>query len=175
MQSTGNMDFIETDRLRLRRLIPEDAPFILRLLNDPSFIRHIGDKKVRTLDDAKAYIEKGPMASHGTWGFGLDCVELKRSKEPMGICGLLKRPELNEVDLGYAFLPQFRSKGYAMEAAAAAASNAAVNLNLKSIAAVVSPGNRPSITLLENIGFKFIEQVRLDPARPEILLYRLAL
>lgn len=175
MKSTDNTDPIETDRLRLRKLTPEDAPFILRLLNDPSFIRHIGDKKVRNLDDARTYIKKGPMESHETHGFGLDCVELKTSAEPMGICGLLKRPELNEVDLGYAFLPKFRGKGYAGEAAAAVAAHAAASHNLKSIAAIVSPGNNPSITLLKKLGFKLIEKIRLDPSRPEVLLYRLIL
>ena len=107
----------ETTRLRVSHLGEDDAPFILRLLNEPSFLRHIGDKGVRTLEDAVAYLRKGPMASVEIHGFGLSRVELKATGEVIGMCGLIQRPNFDDVDIGYAYLPEYWSKGYAIEAA----------------------------------------------------------
>ena len=109
---------IHSERLTLRELRDSDAPFILELLNDPAWLLHIGDKGVRTLDDARAYIANGPAASHLRHGFGLDLVELNTDATPIGLCGLIKRDTLQDVDIGYAFLPQFRGAGYAIEACA---------------------------------------------------------
>src|SRR5205809_1402527 len=103
---------LETDRLQLRLLSVDDAEFILRLLNEPSFIQNIGDRGVRTLDDARAYITNGPIASYEKHGFGLLLVQLKTTGTPIGICGLLKRDALPEPDIGYALLPEFWSNGY---------------------------------------------------------------
>src|SRR5258707_6327278 len=97
----------------------EDAEFIFELVNQPAFIRNIGDKGVRTLDDARNYILNGPVASYGRFGFGLYLIQQKESGFPIGICGLLKRETLKDVDLGFAFLPQFWRKGYAFESATA--------------------------------------------------------
>ena len=96
---------IETPRLALHRLTTDDADFILELLNEPSFLRYIGDKGVRTREDACQYILAGPMASYDRFGFGLYRVERKDSGEPIGMCGLLKRESLEDVDVGFAFLP----------------------------------------------------------------------
>src|SRR5262249_38684677 len=106
---------LDTARLRLRDLAPADAPFILTLLNEPSFIRNIGDRGVRTLDAARAYIENGPVASYARHGFGLYLVELLASGAPIGICGILKRDALPDPDLGFAFLPAYWKQGYAFE------------------------------------------------------------
>src|SRR6266850_4957425 len=132
---------LETHRLRLRRLSVDDAEFILRLLNESSFIQNIGDRGVRTLDDARAYILKGPVASYEKFGFGLWLVETKASSAQIGICGLIKRDVLEDVDIGYALLPQFWSHGYALESASAVMSHAGERLGLKRVVAVVNSEN----------------------------------
>ena len=114
------MTVLETKRLILRRLCADDAEFILELLNQPSFLRYIGDKGVRNTEDAIRYIQTGPVASYDRFGFGLYLVELKESDVSIGMCGLLKRETLPDVDIGFAFLPGYWSQGYAFEAAAAA-------------------------------------------------------
>src|SRR6185503_13067540 len=109
------MNILETERLQIRQLSREDAPFILQLVNEPSFIQNIGDRGVRTLADANSYILNGPVASYARNGFGLYLVVLKETNESIGMCGLIKRAGLDDVDIGYAFLPKFWSKGYAVE------------------------------------------------------------
>ncbi len=113
------MILLETERLSLRHFSLADAPFILTLLNEPSFLRYIGDKQVRNIDDAKQYLLDGPIASYKRNGFGLYLVELKDSRTPIGMCGLIRRAELPDVDIGFAFLPDFWNQGYAHEAATA--------------------------------------------------------
>lgn len=161
----------ETERLRLRHLTVDDAAFILQLLNEPSFIENIGDRGVRTREDACAYILNGPIASYARLGFGLNLVELKATGEPMGMCGLLKRDALDDVDIGYAFLPEFCSKGYAREAATAVLHHAHQVLALKRVVAIVNPQNQSSIRLLEKIGFQYKKMVRLSADAPEIKLF----
>jgi RimJ/RimL family protein N-acetyltransferase len=117
---------LETSRLELRRLSEDDAPFILALLNEPSFIRNIGDRGVRTIDDARGYIAQGPMASYARFGFGLYLVELREPRTPIGICGILKRDQLPDPDIGFAYLPAYWSKGCAREAAEAVKAYAGV-------------------------------------------------
>lgn len=165
------MNVLETDRLVLRRLSIEDAAFILQLLNEPSFLRFIGDKGVRTLDDARQYILDGPMASYERFGFGLYLTLLKQNDVPIGICGLLKRETLKDVDLGFAFLPQFWRKGYAFESAAAVMAYGRTTLGLKRIVAITSPENDSSIKVLEKLGFGFEEMVRLSEDGPEVKLF----
>ena len=149
------MTVLETERLLLRHFNPDDAPFILALLNEPSFLRYIGDKKVRTLDDARNYILTGPVATYARHGFGLYQVELAESHTPIGMCGLLKREELPQPDIGFAFLPDFWNKGFAFEAAAAVLNDARERLHLNRILAIVNPDNDASIKLLEKLGFQF--------------------
>lgn len=161
---------LRTARLRLRPLCPGDADFVVRLLNDPDFLLHIGDRGVRSEDDARRYIVEGPMASHARHGFGLDCVELP-SGEPAGICGLLRRPVLEDADVGYALLPEFRGRGLAAEAVDAVLRDARVRLGLRRVAAVVADGNVPSIRLLERAGFAPRGRVRLTAQTPEIVLF----
>jgi RimJ/RimL family protein N-acetyltransferase len=164
-------EVLETDRLRLRRLSTDDAEFILRLLNEPSFIQNIGDKGVRTREDACAYILNGPVASYEKFGFGLWLVETKEPGVSIGMCGLLKRDALEDVDLGYAFLPEFWSRGYALESAVAVMSYASETLGLKRVVAVVNVDNHSSIRLLEKIGFEYERMVRLADDAPEIKLF----
>src|ERR1700741_5190770 len=101
------MIILETERLFLSHLCADDAPFVLQLLNEPSFIRYIGDKGVRTLDDARRYIAERPVKSYEVNGFGLNLVRLKAGNAPIGICGVLKRDTLPDPDIGFAFLPSF--------------------------------------------------------------------
>jgi len=149
------MTVLETKRLILRHFNVDDAPFILALLNEPSFLRHIGDKKVRTLDDARQYILNGPVATYERHGFGLYQVELKHSHTPIGMCGLLKREELPQPDIGFAFLPDFWNKGFAFEAASAVLNDARERLKLATLLAIVNPDNEASIRLLGKLGFTF--------------------
>jgi [ribosomal protein S5]-alanine N-acetyltransferase len=166
-----NLKTFQTERLILRPMTGQDADFILELLNDPSFIRYIGDRKIRTVDGAKAYITDGPVASYAKNGFGLYLVELKESGESMGMCGLIRRNTLQDVDIGYAFLPKFWSKGYAFEAAREMKRFAQEKLGLKRLVAVVDPENHPSIHLLEKLGMKFERMVRLSPDDIELKLF----
>ena len=165
----------ETERLRLRKFVVEDAQFVLDLLNQPSFLRFIGDKNVRTVDDAKRYLITGPIDSYQRHGFGLYLVELKDSKAPAGMCGLLKRESLPHVDLGFAFLPQYWGKGYAFEAASAVLAQARDNLGLESILAITDPDNEASIKLLEKLGFQFERMVKQSDDAGEIKLFGLTI
>jgi ribosomal-protein-alanine N-acetyltransferase len=165
------LEILETERLILRHLNGEDAGFILELLNEPSFLQYIGDKGVRNEEDAVRYIQTGPIASYERFGFGLYRVELKETGVPIGICGLLKRDTLEDVDLGFAFLPRFWSKGYAVESAAATLAYGRSALGVKRIAAITNPDNAASIRLLEKIGFRFDRMVRMSEGEPELKLF----
>jgi RimJ/RimL family protein N-acetyltransferase len=162
---------IETPRLVLRRLEPGDAEFILTLLNDPSFLRYIGDKGVRSLDDAREYIRTGPMASYDRFGFGLFLTALREEGVPIGICGLLKRDTLEDVDVGFAFLPRYWSQGYAFESASAVLEYGRQELGLGRIVAITSPDNTASMRLCEKLGLKFESMIRLTEDSPEVRLF----
>ena len=157
------MTVLQTRRLLLRRLTPDDGAFMLALVNDPAWLRYIGDRGVHTLDEAREYLRKGPIDMYARVGHGLYLVELKTTGEPIGICGLIKRETLADVDLGFAFLPQFRGDGYAREAAAATMSYARATLGMQRVVAIVSPENVRSIALLEKLGFRFEQSLRLPP------------
>ena len=146
---------LTTARLRVRALAAPDAAFIVALLNDPAFIRNIGDRGVRTEADAREYLAAGPLASYAAHGFGLCAVDLLATGAPMGICGLLQRPDLPGPDLGFAFLPQFCGQGYAFEAASAVKADAHARLGLETLLAIVNPANERSIRLLVRLGFEF--------------------
>ena len=162
---------LETDRLIIRPITLDDASFILTLLNEPSFLRYIGDKQVRNLEDARQYILNGPVASYERHGFGLCLVELGESHTPVGMCGILKREELPDPDIGFALLPDFWSKGLAFEAAAAVLNDARERLKIERILAITSLDNAASINLLERLGFRFKEIITLTPEREEVRLF----
>jgi RimJ/RimL family protein N-acetyltransferase len=165
------VNVLETDRLILRKLSTNDAEFILELLNDPSFLRFIGDKGVRTLADAREYILQGPVASYEQHGFGLYLTALKDGAMPIGICGLLKRESLADVDIGFAFLPRFWSNGYALESASAVKAFGLDTLGLKRIVAITNADNEASIKLLEKLGLQYERMIRLSEDAIEIRLY----
>lgn len=166
------MKILETERLVLRRLSPDDdAEFILELLNQPSFLRYIGDKGVRTTEDAVRYIQTGPVASYERFGFGLYLVELKETGVPIGMCGLLKRDTLPDADVGFAFLPDYWSQGYAFEAASGVMRYGREVLGLQRILAITSLDNEASIRLLEKIGLKFEGLIKPSEELGEVRLF----
>jgi RimJ/RimL family protein N-acetyltransferase len=168
------LNVAETERLRVRWLNAGDSAFILELVNEPSWVRYIGEKGVKTLRDAICYIENGPVAMYKRVGFGLYAVELKELGEPIGICGLIKREGLKDVDLGFAFLPRFWRKGYAFESAAGVMCYGRKVLGLVRIVAILSQDNHRSRKLLEKLGFHSEGTVKLRPDDEELKLYAIA-
>lgn len=162
---------LETRRLVLRQLDLGDAEFILELLNEPSFVQFIGDKGVRTLDDARDYLRTGPMDSYNRHGFGLFMVMKRDGQVPIGMCGLLKRDELDDPDVGFAFLPRFWSRGYASESAAATIACGRDRFGMKRIVAITAPENKSSISLLLKLGLQFEGVIRLSADADEVNLY----
>lgn len=164
---------LETNRLVLRELTLDDAPFILQLLNEPSFLHYIGDKGVRTLDDARNYLQKGPMASYAQFGYGLCMVEMKVSGEPMGICGLVNRDTLPDPDIGFAFFPAYWRQGYAFESSAAVLVHAQQELGIHRVLGITQADNVGSIKTLEKIGLTFEGMISLTEGAPKIQLFAL--
>lgn len=168
------MNVLETDRLVLRRLSSSgdtDAHFLLGLLNQPSYLRFIGDKGVRTLADAHRYLETGPLASYERHGFGLFLVTLKDGGTPIGICGLLKRDTLPDVDIGYALLPAYEGRGYALEAAQAVLRYGQTTHGLRRIVATTTLDNDASMRLLRKIGLHLEGRIRTEENGPEVNLF----
>jgi len=152
---------LDTERLALRELAEADADFIHGLLNEPSFLQYIGDRGVRTPEDARAYIRNGPMASYAANGFGLWLVVRKEDGAPLGMCGLLKREALDDVDLGFAYRPAFWRQGYAVEAGRAVLDLARDRFGLGRIVAITLEDNTGSIAVLQRLGFVFERLVQL--------------
>jgi RimJ/RimL family protein N-acetyltransferase len=161
---------LETQRLRLRELTVDDASFIVAQLNDPDFIRNVADRGVRTAAAARSYLLEGPVASYRRHGFGLHLVELKTTRTPIGICGLIKRDVLDDVDIGFAFLAPYRQQGYALEAARATMAFART-LGLARVVAIVAPHNADSIKLLGRLGFAYERSIRLAEDAEELWLF----
>ena len=162
---------IETERLRLRRLQSDDAPFILSLVNDPDWLRYIGDKDVHDLEAARAYIENGPIQMYRRVGFGLWLVELKSDGRPIGMCGLIKRDTLEDVDIGFAYLPQYRGCGYGREAARATLAHGRDSVGLRRIVAITSHDNLASGRLLESVGMSFERLIDLAADKHQVKLF----
>ncbi|MFZ6870901.1 GNAT family N-acetyltransferase [Undibacterium sp. Di27W] len=162
---------ITTDRLQLRTISTDDAAFYLALVNDPAFIVNIRDKGIRTLEQARTDIVNGPMANQEKIGFSLYVVERKEDGQAMGLCGLVKRESLKNIDLGYAFLPQFLGQGYAREAARATLTYANTHLRIAKLAAITSPNNLASNKLLQDLGFQLEAVVVLAGESRDTNLY----
>lgn len=155
------MPTIQTERLLLSELTPDDAGFILELLNEPSFLENIGDRGVHDLDSAVRYILDGPVRSHAANGYGLLKVSLRESGEAIGMCGLVKRDSLPDPDLGYALLPRHWARGYAIEAGAAVLAHARETLALPRVLGIVLPANQASVRVLERLGLRFERELRV--------------
>ena len=166
---------MKSKRLRLRRMEFQDAPFILELLNEPAFLEHIGDRGVRTLEDAEKYIFDGPMASYAHNRFGLDVIELKSTRERVGIAGLLKRTYLDEPDIGYAVLSNYWRKGIALEACKMVLQSATIRLGLHRVDAIVSSQNYASIGLLIKLGFVYQSDIQIPRSTENVNLYSIQL
>lgn len=166
------MKSIETERLILSEFTVEDAPFILEMLNDPAWLQFIGDRGVKTLDDARDYIVNKLQKSYQEFGFGMLIVKLKDGGISIGTCGLLKREYLEDLDLGFAFLPEFRGKGYAYEAASATIEYGKENLGMKRILTFTDADNSTSIGLIKKLDLKFERLIDFPDDDAEIQLYR---
>jgi RimJ/RimL family protein N-acetyltransferase len=168
------MDIARTERLLLRTVTLDDAPFYLALVNDPQFIAHIGQRHIYSLAAARVALTDGPIAMLAQFGHALYTVTLAADATPIGMCGLIKRSMLPDVDLGYAFLPHFRGQGYAFEAAAAMLPHARA-LGLRRLMAIASPDNLASIGLLRKLGMTFIETRSFGPDDPGTNVYAIPL
>ena len=162
---------LRTERLLLREFVIADSPFIVSLLNSADWLRFIGDRNVRTNDDAKNYLREGPFASYKLHGFGLWAVSRLTDNALIGMCGLLKRDYLEHPDIGFAFLSDYQGKGFGFEAAKATLSYASGELNLPCISAITSKNNERSIGLLKILGFQFIEMIHIEK-KDELMLFK---
>lgn len=164
---------LETERLKLSQLSYNDCEFIFELVNGASFKRYIGDRGVRTLNDAHEYLRKGPIGSYERHGFGLYLVSKRDDATPLGICGLVKREEFEFADLGFAFLEPFWANGYAYESSVAVIEHAAKELGIAHIIAMADGDNDASLRLLENLGFHFEHMVCMPGESKDICRYAL--
>lgn len=164
---------LATSRLELVEFTVDDAAFIVRLVNDPDWIRYIGQRDVHTEGDARGYLERGPIAMYARHGYGLWRVARRVDGLPVGMCGLIKRDSLQDVDVGFAFLPEYRGLGYAAEAAAATLALASERYGLRRVVAIASPDNGRSLRLLEKLGM-VSEGIApgADPDDPTVLYAR---
>jgi RimJ/RimL family protein N-acetyltransferase len=153
---------LETNRLLLRKFTVDDAPFMLRLVNEPSWIEYIGDRNVHTLEDAQKYLLEGSIQSYHDHGFGFYNVCLRDTGMPIGSVGFAKRPFLDHPDFGFAFLPEYTGQGYAIEVAVAAMAYAEEVLKLEKLVAITLPSNKRSIQLLIKLGFRFEKTVMVE-------------
>lgn len=167
------MTVIETERLLLTRLSYDHCEFIFELVNEPSFKRFIGDKEVHSLEDARRYLREGPIGSYEQHGYGLFLVSVRESDTPAGMCGLVKREEFDDPDLGFAFLKRYRRQGYASESARAVLEHGFDGLGLGRIIAMADPDNEPSVRLLQTLGFVYERKVRMPEDDYDINLYSL--
>jgi RimJ/RimL family protein N-acetyltransferase len=165
---------LATARLNLRTVEPGDAAFYLALLNDPAFVEQLGDRGLRTLDDALEALLTGPIAMQEERGHSLYVVELRDGNVPIGMCGLIKRDSLEGVDIGYAFLPAWRGQGYAYEAGVAVL-GFAPSLGLRRVLAITSPNNIASNYLLRKMGMRFERFMHLAPGDAGTNLYSIDL
>ncbi|MBK8567970.1 MAG: GNAT family N-acetyltransferase [Saprospiraceae bacterium] len=166
---------LETERLQLREIMPSDAPFLLELLNSPGWLKNIGDRHVRTVEEANKYLIYRIFLVCRTKGFSFYVLQKKLSNERVGICGLIKRDFMECVDIGYALLPTYYRQGYAIEAAQGVISYARQHLKLPSLAAIVVETNLPSINLLEKLGMGFERKIAVPPDGEELMLFSMDL
>lgn len=169
------MKIVETDRLILQEFSTNDADFVLQLLNEPAFHQYIGDKGVRTVDDAISYLYNGPIGSYKKYGYGLWLAKIKKNNTSAGMCGLKNRDVLEIPDLGYAFLKRYWSKGYATEAALGVINYAKVHLQLPRLVAITHPENKGSEKVLQKIGFQYKKVIHLESFKGKNKLFEIDL
>ena len=165
---------LATERLHQRRLTIDDADLMLAIWNDPMFIRYVGDRGIRTVEEAHAAMQEGVLKLYDSHGYGPFRVALKDDDTAIGICGLFHRDYLEEPDIGYGLLPEFCGKGYAYEASCAVIEHAQRDLGLKRLLAIISPDNDVSIGLIRKLGFEFERMYRVEGDDDEVCIYALA-
>jgi RimJ/RimL family protein N-acetyltransferase len=165
------MIIAETNRLIISKLSLKDAPFFLKLVNTPHWIKYIGDRNLKTVKDAEDYLLNGTLKSYKEFGFGFYKLQLKEENKTIGTCGLIKREQLDDVDLGFAFLPEFEGKGFGYEASLAVITLAKKRFHLKKLLAITLPINSNSIKLLEKLGFIYQKSVKPFDDDKELLLF----
>ncbi len=171
---TPEVSDIVTARLLLRRLTLDDAELMLQIWTDPDFVRHVGDRGVETLEQARSAIEEGALLSYAEFGYGPYHVAL-RDGTAIGVCGLYSRAELDHPDIGFALLKPYRCQGYAFEAAEAVLKSCAEELELDWLYAIVAPANEASLALIQKLGMYYDRPVQLDGDDSVVSLYRLRL
>lgn len=169
------MSILETNRLSLRRFTLDDDVFIYELLNQPAWKRYIGDRGIDSVPAARAYIETVLIAAYRRLGFGFFGMELKTSGALVGMCGLIKREALDDIDLGFALLSPFEGQGLAYEAAAATLAYGRDTLGLTRVVAITSLDNERSARLLERLGMRYERLVRLADDDEQLRLYAISL
>ncbi len=169
---TESMIVIETPRLRLRTFTPEDAPFYLALINEPSWIANIGDRNIHTVEAARAALEAGPIAQFREHGYCFYIIERRSDGVAIGMCGLIKRATMPGPDIGYALLPAYCGQGLAWEAASSVVRHARDVLCLPAVYGLVSPQNQPSINLINKLGLRFERFSRQPIVGKDINIYR---
>jgi len=162
---------LQTERLRLRLLTEADAAFMCALLNSPAFVQNIGDRGVRSLEDAARYLREGALAAYAQHGFGMYLVELRGDATPVGLCGLVRREGLDADDIGFAFLPEHCGCGFGSESAAAVLAYARDTLRLPRLVAIVLEANVPSVRLLQRLGLRYERTLRLPGGNEDLQLY----
>ena len=175
MKHKAALPQLETERLQLRWLTGDDADLMLAIWNDPAFIRYVGDRGVRTLDQAHTAMQEGVLKLYHDFGYGPYRLALRGSDEAMGICGLFKRENLEHPDIGYGLLPAFCGSGYAFEAAEAVTEHARKHMKLPELCAIVTPENTRSVHLLEKLGMNAGERIRMPGDDEDVVLYRVSL
>lgn len=164
---------LTTERLELRWLTPDDAAMMLAVWNDPAFLRYVGDRGIRTLDQARAAIEAGPLGLYGRYGYGPFRLRLRDRCVDVGICGLFRRDTLDEPDLGFAILPDYCGQGLGYESSVAVLDHVRHTLELPAVTAIVSPENEASIGLLEKLGLHYDRPIRMPGDDHDVSLYRI--
>ncbi len=164
---------LKTERLELRWLTLDDTPMMFAVWNDPAFVRYVGDRGIRSLEQARAAVEAGPLSLYTEYGYGPFLVRRRADGVDMGICGLFRRDGLEEPDIGFAILPDFCGMGYGFEASATVLEHARDALGLSCVTAIVSPHNEASIGLLEKLGMRYIRPIRMPGDDHDVRLYRI--
>ena len=162
---------LETERLQLRWLTLEDADLMLEIWNDPAFMRHVGDRGIRTIDEARAAMAEGALQLYEKYGYGPYRMAVRDDDTAIGICGLFRRDNLDEPDIGYAVLPEYCGKGYGYEASCAVMDYAQSHLALERLIAIISPGNEASIGLIRKLGLRFERMHRMHEEDDEVCIY----
>lgn len=160
-----------TNRLILREAKFNDASFIFELLNNPTWIEHIGNRNIKNLKDAKSYIQKALIDSYELHGFGMYIMTLKESGKPLGLCGLLKRENLEHYDIGFAILPAYAGKGYTFEAGQLVIEQAYTDFGIETVYGITYDGNIASQKLLEKLGLKHIKNIKFGDYDEESMLF----